>query len=100
MMRLNGRTMYTFAVAISGAVVTAVTSDDLVAVGYRWEAMTDCAGYLRWGKTAKAITCDAPLRQAGSPDRPIVMNNGYGSDGRVPVTAPTPHAPSPSVTAM
>ena len=103
MMRLNGRTLYTFAVASSGAVITAVTSDDLAAVGYRWQALTDCAGYLRWGKSAKAITCDAPLRQAGSPDRPIVMNNGYGSDGRVPAAAQTPHAPSthsPPVTTM
>lgn len=99
MMRLKGRTLYTFAVSASGAVMTQVTSDDLIAAGYRWQALTDCAGYLRWGKSAKAITCDAPMRQAGSPDKPIVMNNGYGSDGRVPPTSQTSQLPtSPAAT--
>ncbi|MDP9973677.1 zona occludens toxin [Variovorax paradoxus] len=100
MMRLKGRTLYTFAVAASGAVMAQVTSDDLTAAGYRWQALTDCAGYLRWGKSAKAITCDAPVRQAGSPDKPIVMNNGYGSDGRVPPTGNAPQAPSSPVATM
>jgi zona occludens toxin len=100
MMRLKGRTLYTFAVSASGAVMTQVTSDDLIAAGYRWQALTDCAGYLRWGKAAKAITCDAPMRQAGSPDKPIVMNNGYGSDGRVPSAGSVPAAASPRVATM
>jgi len=101
MMRLNGRTLYTFAVAVSGSVLASVTSEELTAAGYRWQALTDCSGYLRWGKSAKAITCDAPMRQAGSPDKPIVMNSGYGSDGRVPVTPSTaPQAPRPAITTM
>ena len=82
-MRMGGKVVYTFAVASSGSVLAQVTSDDLVKAGYRWEALTDCAGYLRWGTAAKSITCDAPVRQAGSPDRPIVMNNGYSSDGKI-----------------
>lgn len=102
MMRLRGRTLYTFAVSTSGAVLTSVTSEELIAAGYRWEALTDCAGYLRWGKTAKAITCDAPQRGVGSPERPLVMRDGYGSDGRTPAgpqATPSP-APGPRVTTM
>lgn len=83
-MRLKGRTLYTFAVSASGSVLTSVTSEELVAAGYRWQALTDCAGYLRWGKSSKAITCDAPQRGIGSPERPLVMRDGYGSDGRTP----------------
>ncbi|RUR70276.1 zonular occludens toxin [Variovorax guangxiensis] len=96
MMRLGGRTVYTFAVSSTGSVVTAVTSEDLVAVGYRWQPLTDCAGYLRWGTVAKAITCDAPQRGIGSPERPLVMRDGYGSDGRVPVGARGGQAPAGS----
>ncbi|WP_418132680.1 zonular occludens toxin domain-containing protein [Variovorax sp. 375MFSha3.1] len=92
MMTLKGRTVYTFAVSASGSVLTAVTSEELVAVGYRWQPMTDCAGYLRWGKTAKAITCDAPQRGIGSPERPLVMRDGYGSDGRTPAGARADHS--------
>ncbi|MGJ7556086.1 zonular occludens toxin domain-containing protein [Variovorax sp. RB3P1] len=83
MIRLKGRTIYTFAISASGAVVSSLTSDELVAVGYRWQPLTDCAGYLRWAKTTKAITCDAPQRQVGSPDRPLVMRDGSSSDGRI-----------------
>jgi zona occludens toxin len=100
MMRLKGRTLYTFAVSVSGSVMAQVTSDDLVTAGYRWQALTDCAGYLRWGKSAKAITCDAPTRTAGSPDKPIVMNSGYGSDGRTPATSTSPQPAAPPLTTM
>lgn len=85
--RMNGRVLYTFAVSSSGAVLASVTSDDLVQAGYRWQPLTDCSGYLRWGNSATAITCDAPMRQAGSPDKPIVMRDGYSSDGTI-VPAP------------
>lgn len=100
MMRLKGRTVYTFAVAVSGSVLASVTSEDLTASGYRWQALTDCAGYLRWGNSTRAITCDAPMRQAGSPDKPIVMNAGYGSDGRVPANPSTPAAAASPIAAM
>lgn len=101
MMRLHGRTVYTFAVSVSGAVLTSVTSEELTAAGYRWNALTDCAGYLRWGKSAKAITCDAPMRQAGSPERPIVMKDGHSSDGRiVPPPPAAAVAPEPRMTSL
>lgn len=93
LIRMGGRVLYTFAVAGSGAVLAQVTSDDLVKAGYEWEPLTECAGYLRWRSTAQAITCDAPARQVGSPDRPIVMRDGYSSDGKI---TPTPKA----ITAM
>lgn len=100
MLRLHGRTVYTFAVSSSGAVLTSVTSEELIAAGYRWSALTDCAGYLRWGKSAKAITCDAPMRQAGAPDKPIVMKDGYSSDGRVAPAPSTAAAPAPRLSAL
>lgn len=83
-LRKAGRMLYTFAVSSSGSVIAAVTSEDLTTAGYQWEPKTDCFGYLRWQGKAKAITCDAPARQVGTPDRPLVLRDGYGSDGRVP----------------
>ncbi|MGJ7569632.1 zonular occludens toxin domain-containing protein [Variovorax sp. RB2P76] len=100
MMRLKGRTLYTFAISASGAVMSQVTSDELTAVGYRWEALTDCAGYLRWGKSTKAITCDAPTRQAGAPDKPIVMKDGYSSDGRIVPAPASAVAAAPPLSAL
>lgn len=85
--RLGGRVLHTFALSASGAVFAQVTSDELKAVGYDWEPKTDCMGFLRWHGEARALICDAPQRQVGSPDRPLVLRDGYGSDGRVPVGA-------------
>lgn len=86
-MRKRGGVVHTLVMASSGAVVASMTSAELVEAGYRWEPKSDCVGYLRWGKTVRAVVCDAPVRQAGSPDKPLVLNNGSGSDGRVPPPA-------------
>lgn len=85
-LRKKGGVVYTLVMASSGAVVASLTSAELVEAGYRWEPRSDCVGYLRWGKSVRAIVCDAPVRQVGSPDKPLVVNNGYGSDGRTPAT--------------
>ncbi|MFS2047854.1 zonular occludens toxin domain-containing protein [Variovorax sp. Varisp41] len=100
MMRLKGRVVYSFALSASGAVFAQITSDDLVAAGYTWDARGDCVGYLRWRGDARAVICDAPVRQAGSPDKPIVMNGGYSSDGRIVPPSHQPEQSSPRLTTM
>lgn len=94
-MVMGQRQLYTFAVSMGNARIADVTSEDLHRAGYRWEALTDCAGYLHWQGNTRAVTCDAPRAMAGSDERPIVMRDGYGSDGRVPAgrvgsTSPPP----------
>lgn len=76
---LGKRTVYTFAVAQGSTRLGQITSDDLAKIGYRWQPLTDCAGTLRWAKTAKSITCDAPAVAEGSNDRPVVVALPAGS---------------------
>jgi len=71
--KMGKREVYTMAVSDSGRRISQVTSDELVQAGYRWEPLTDCAGTLRWGSSAKAITCDAPLVPEGSKTDPVVI---------------------------
>jgi len=99
MMVKGGRVMHTFALSAAGAVFAQITSDDLQQVGYVWDAKSDCMGYLRWHGTARAVICDAPARQAGSPERPIVMNSGYSSDGKIVPPKPL-GTPAPAMTTM
>jgi zona occludens toxin len=100
MMRMGAKVMYTFAVSNGGTVIGQVTDSDLVRAGYSWSPLTDCAGYLRYGGASKAITCDAPRAQAGTDERPLVMNSGYGSDGRVPARPAGASGQAPAMTAM
>jgi zona occludens toxin len=69
----NGRVIYTFALSSGNARFAAVTSDDLVAMGYRWSPLTDCAGTLRWLKSAMPVICDAPSVAQGSSNLPVVI---------------------------
>lgn len=95
-MNMKGRILHTFALAAGGAVITQVTSDELQRAGYSWEAMTDCIGYLRWGTSQRAIVCDSPRPQGGTTDRPIVLMDGHGSDGRTPAPAQSKPLPQSS----
>lgn len=99
MMVKGKRVIHTFALSAAGAVFAQITSEDLQQVGYAWEAKSDCMGYIRWRGTARAVICDAPARQAGSPERPIVMNSGYSSDGKIVPPKPA-GASAPSITTM
>lgn len=89
-----GQIVHTFAVSSSGQRIASIDSRDLVAVGYKWEPMTDCAGMLRWGKKTQAVTCDAPAMASGASDRPHVVEVPRGGG------APTgsSHGPVRSVT--
>ena len=81
-MSMKGRTLYSFAVSAGGTMVTDITSDDLAQIGYTYQPLTDCAGYLRWKKTVAAVICDAPNRASGLSEKPIVMYDGHRSDGK------------------
>lgn len=76
---LGDRVLYTFAVSASNVVISNVTSDDLKKMGYGWEALTDCAGTLRWKLLAKAVTCDAPGMSQGSQNAPVVITMPAGA---------------------
>lgn len=86
-MTMKGRTLYTFALSAGGTMVTNLDSDDLAKIGYRYDPLTDCAGYLRWKKTVAAVICDAPNRASGLAEKPIVMYDGHRSDGKSPPQA-------------
>lgn len=76
---MGGKTLYMFVVSDAGRTIASLDHRDLIAAGYAWEPLTDCAGTLRWGKKVKAITCDAPIYTQGSQDRPVVIESGQRS---------------------
>lgn len=78
-MTMRGQTVYTFAVSTSGQRIGSIDSRDLVAAGYTWHPLTDCAGTLRYKNSAQAITCDAPILTQGAQDRPVVIEAGRSS---------------------
>ena len=76
---LGKRTVYTFAIASGATRFHQVTSEDLAKIGYVWQPLTDCAGTLRWLKTAKSVTCDAPIISDGGSSRPVVIGLPAGA---------------------
>ncbi|CAM3932144.1 zonular occludens toxin domain-containing protein [Paracidovorax anthurii] len=93
---MGSMVVYTFSVSMAGRRIATLDSRDLIAVGYTWQPLTDCAGILRWGSDAKAVTCDAPDLGQGTVDRPVVLAVPEGSStptassvpGIVSVSAP------------
>lgn len=98
-MVMAGKEIATFVVAVGGARFADVTSVELVKVGYRWESITDCMGYLRWGGTAKAVVCDAPLNAVGSSNKPVVLYS-EGAAAAATVGRGQAAASAPSLTSM
>lgn len=91
--RPDGGWRHIFVMAAQGVSVVQLTQDDLTAAGYTWEARGQCIGYLGWEGKRRAVVCDAPARGSGSDERPLVLKDGYGSDGRTPIGAAGSHAP-------
>lgn len=85
--RLGKRSVYTFVIASGATRFHQVTSDDLLKIGYVWQPLTECAGTLRWLKTAKSVTCDAPLISDGGSSRPVVIGLPAGA---APATSEAP----------
>lgn len=77
--KLGKRSVYTFVIASGATRFHQVTSEDLVKIGYVWQPFTECAGTLRWFKTAKSVTCDAPIISDGGSSRPVVIGLPAGS---------------------
>lgn len=77
--KLGKRSVYTFVIASGSTRFHQVTSDDLAKIGYVWQPLTDCAGTLRWLKSAKSVTCDAPLISDGGSSRPVVIGLPAGA---------------------
>jgi zona occludens toxin len=69
----DGRAIYVLTVSDKGRRLFDMTAQDLKDAGYSYEALNACAGYVRRGSKARAVTCDAPILAAGSNDRPIVV---------------------------
>jgi zona occludens toxin len=57
---MKGKTVAVLAVSQNGMQITTVTSSELEQVGYKWKALTDCAGSLQWKEKVRALTCDSP----------------------------------------
>jgi len=97
---MGKRVVYTFSVSASNQRVTTIDSTELIAAGYKWEPLTDCAGTLRWKTKAMAITCDAPAIAAGTSDKPHVIavpvggGAPVGSSHDMPRTVPMPSTPA------
>lgn len=79
MMKMGAKTIYTFVVSRSTERIGTLTSEDLKLLGYRYEALTACAGTLRYKGTAKSVSCDAPSRYDGSQNTPVVLGLPAGS---------------------
>ncbi len=57
----RGHTRYLLAVSRNGQVLRQVEAAELVKVGYRFEAVTDCFAWLRWEQgVVRPVICDAP----------------------------------------
>lgn len=54
------RKIWTFALSQNGQMVATVTDGELRAAGYYWKGHGPCAGLLAYGKTERAVVCDAP----------------------------------------
>lgn len=57
---MGDKVLYMFAVSQNGLPVSNVTHKELERAGYRWVALTDCAGTLFWQDKAIPVTCDVP----------------------------------------
>ena len=86
----KGEIIYTFAVSASDRRISSVDSRELATAGYRWNPLTDCAGTLRWGKKAYAVTCDAPAMASGSSDKPLVYEVPRGGGAPTGSSRPMP----------
>lgn len=100
-MSMGGKEIATFVVSSGGSRIVDITSAELVRVGYRWEPLTDCMGYLRWGSTVKAVTCDAPRLAAGTNDKPVVLyNTPNGNEPRSSGSGASATAGAPGLVSM
>lgn len=77
---MAGRTVYTFAISVGAQRIGTTDSVELAQVGYKFEPLTACVGYLRWANDTRAITCDAPAVPQATNDRPVVV--AVDQDGR------------------
>lgn len=61
--------IYMLTVSQNGAVVSQVTHRDLVQVGYRFTALSDCVASVQWGEQIRVVTCDSPSITVASQPR-------------------------------
>lgn len=57
---MGSRTVYTFLVSHNGAPSHPTTDTELVAAGYQWRPLTECAGWLEWKGKKRSVTCSVP----------------------------------------
>lgn len=94
---MRGRIIYTFAISVGAQRIGTTDSVELAQVGYRFEPLTACVGYLRWANDTRAITCDAPAVPQATNDRPVVV--AVDQDGRrvaSSISTPSQTVPMPA----
>lgn len=57
---MGDKVLFTFSISQNGLHVSSATHKELERAGYRWVALTDCAGTLFWQEKAIPVTCDVP----------------------------------------
>lgn len=75
-MSMKGKTVYTFAVSFGGQRLFEFSEAQIARAGYKFEAMGDCVGLLRWGTKARTVICDAPTLALATNSAPVVLADG------------------------
>lgn len=75
----QGKHWYTFVVSDGTRRLFDLNSDDMKAAGYQVAYKAHCIAHLSWeGGGSRMVTCDAPNAQAGTDNKPIVVDMGGG----------------------
>lgn len=65
--------VHTFAVSAAGQLLFNLTRAELEKSGYKFQALGECAGLLRYGNKTRTVICDAPVTASGRNNYPVVL---------------------------
>lgn len=68
-------TVYRLSVAQGSRVHFDVNSAELVEAGYAFKLLADCMAMLTWEGKTRPVTCDAPVSNAGTEAKPVVVTD-------------------------
>lgn len=85
-------TIYRVSVSMGARVFFDTTSAELEKAGYKFDPVAECMAMVTWDGKTRSVTCDAPIVNAGTETRPVVVSNG--SSTRLERGSATPPAHS------
>lgn len=69
-------TIYRVSVSMGARVFFDTTSAELEKAGYKFDPVAECMAMVTWDGKTRSVTCDAPIVNAGTETRPVVVSNG------------------------